>query len=133
MHIVEFQKRGLPHVHMLIILRDEDKLQGPDDYDKIVRAEIPNPEEEPELHECVKKWMIHGPCGSKCMRDGKCKRNFPKEFFECTVQGKDAYPVYGRRNDGRCIHKSEHFVVDNRMVVPYNPWLLQKYDCHINV
>ncbi|XP_026378595.1 uncharacterized protein LOC113273038 [Papaver somniferum] len=124
-HVVEFQKMGLPHVHMLIILRDEDKLQGPDDYEKIVREEILDPEEEPELHECVKKWMIHGTCGSKCMRDGKCKRNFPKEFSECTVQGKDAYPVYRRRNDGRR--------VDNRMSVPYNPWLLHKYDCHINV
>ncbi|KAI3977323.1 hypothetical protein MKX01_000236 [Papaver californicum] len=39
-HVVEFQKRGLPHIHMLIILRDEDKLQGPDDYDKIMRAEL---------------------------------------------------------------------------------------------
>ena len=23
--------------------------------------------------------------------------------------------------------------VDSRWVVPYNPWLLNKYDCHINV
>ncbi|XP_026450614.1 uncharacterized protein LOC113350698 [Papaver somniferum] len=28
---------------------------------------------------------------------------------------------------------SKNFIADNRFVVPYNPWLLQKYDCHINV
>ncbi|XP_026428485.1 uncharacterized protein LOC113324378 [Papaver somniferum] len=67
------------------------------------------------------------------MRDGKCKRNFPKEFSECTVQGKDAYHVCSERNNGRRIRKSESFEVYNRMVVPYSPWLLQKYDCHINV
>ena len=46
-HVIEFQKRGLPHVHMLIILAESDKLNTPDDYDKIVRAEIPNQDEEP--------------------------------------------------------------------------------------
>ncbi|XP_026428946.1 uncharacterized protein LOC113324879 [Papaver somniferum] len=28
---------------------------------------------------------------------------------------------------------SKKFMADNRFVVPYNPWLLHKYDCHINV
>ena len=27
MHVIEFQKRGLPHVHILVILADEDRLQ----------------------------------------------------------------------------------------------------------
>ncbi|XP_026450613.1 uncharacterized protein LOC113350697 [Papaver somniferum] len=93
-HVIEFHKIGLPHVHMLIILEKEEKLQRPDDYDRIVRAEIPDKKKDPELYKCVKKWMIHGPRGSKCMREGKCKRGFPKQFSECTVQGKDAYPVY---------------------------------------
>ncbi|XP_026384262.1 uncharacterized protein LOC113279821 [Papaver somniferum] len=132
-HVIEFQKRGLPHVHMLIILEKEDKLQSPDDYGRIVRAEIPDKKKEPELYKCVKKWMIHGPCGSKCMRKRKCKRGFPKQFSECTVQGKDAYPVYQRRDDGNTIQMSKKFIADNRFVVPYNPWLLQKYDCHINL
>ncbi|XP_026451366.1 uncharacterized protein LOC113351632 [Papaver somniferum] len=93
-HVIEFKKRGLPHVHMLIILEKEGKLQGLDDYDRIVRAEIPDKKKETELYKCVEKWMIHGPRGRKCMREVKCKRGFPKQFDECTVEGKDAYPVY---------------------------------------
>ncbi|XP_026412120.1 uncharacterized protein LOC113307871 [Papaver somniferum] len=41
-HVIEFQKRGLPHAHILIILHEKDKLRTPDDYDKVVRAEIPD-------------------------------------------------------------------------------------------
>ncbi|XP_026451470.1 uncharacterized protein LOC113351750 [Papaver somniferum] len=115
------RKRGLPHVHMLIILEKEDKLQGPDDYDRIVRTEIRDKNKEPELYKRVKKWMIYGPCGSKCMLEGKCKRGFPKQFSECTLQGKDAYPVYQRREDGNTIRMSKKFIADNRFVVPYNP------------
>ncbi|XP_026384298.1 uncharacterized protein LOC113279861 [Papaver somniferum] len=132
-HVIEFQKRGLSHVHMLIILEKEDKLQGPDDYDSIVRAEIPDKKKEPELYKCVKKRMIHGLCGRKCMMEGKYKRGFPKQFCKCTVQGKDAYPVYQRRDYGNTIQMTKTFIADNRFVVPYNPWLLQKYDFHMNV
>ncbi|XP_026410234.1 uncharacterized protein LOC113305406 [Papaver somniferum] len=132
-HVIQSQKKGLPHVNMLIILEKQDKLQAPDDYDRIVRAEIPDKKKEPELYKCVKKWMIHGPCGSKCMREWKCKRGFPKQFYECTVQGKDAYPVYQRRYDGNTTQMSKNFIADNRFLVPYNPWLLQNYDFHINV
>lgn len=42
-HVIEFQKRGLPHCHMLIILRGEDKLRTRDDIDRLICAEIPNP------------------------------------------------------------------------------------------
>lgn len=74
-HVIEFQKRGLPHCHMLIILDPRDKLQGVEDYDKVVSAEIPNPQTQPALHACVVKHMIHGPCGtlndrSSCMENG---------------------------------------------------------------
>jgi len=55
MYVTEFQKRGLSHVHMLLILDNNDKLRDPQDYDSIVRAEIPNKEEEPQLHEVVLK------------------------------------------------------------------------------
>ncbi|CAJ2644762.1 unnamed protein product [Trifolium pratense] len=35
MYVTEFQKRGLPHVHMLLILDNDDKLREPEDYDRV--------------------------------------------------------------------------------------------------
>ncbi|KAI5438717.1 hypothetical protein KIW84_024444 [Lathyrus oleraceus] len=74
-YVTEFQKRGLPHVHMLLVLESNDKLRDPKDYDSMVRAEMPKLECEPQLHEAVVRHMIHGPCGiinrkSPCMKDG---------------------------------------------------------------
>jgi len=51
MYVTEFQKRGLPHVHMPLIFDNNDKLRDPQNYDSIVRAEIPNKAEEP----CMKR------------------------------------------------------------------------------
>ena len=61
-YCVEWQKRGLPHVHILIFFVPEDKLTTPEDYDEVVCAEIPDPDAEPELHKLVMQLMIHGPC-----------------------------------------------------------------------
>ena len=75
MYVTEFQKRGLPHVHMLLIFDNNDKLHDPQNYDSIVRAEIPNKAEEPQLHEAVLKHMIHGPCGTLNPRSPCMKHN----------------------------------------------------------
>ena len=40
-HIIEFQKRGLPHAHMLIWFRNEDELRTADDVDSLICAELP--------------------------------------------------------------------------------------------
>ncbi|XP_050890313.1 uncharacterized protein LOC127095705 [Lathyrus oleraceus] len=137
MYVTEFQKRGLPHVHMLLVLESNDKLRDPKDYDSMVRAEIPKLECEPQLHEAVVRHMIHRPCGiinrkSPCMKDGHCKKRYPKQFLDETRQGTDSYPEYRRRFD-ESVSLGKDRSVDNRWVVPYNPWLLLKYDCHINV
>ena len=70
------------------------------------------------------------------MYPGVCSKNFPKDFSPVTVATEDGFPTYRRRNNGRTIVKTvgrNEVHVDNRFVVPYNPYLLQKYDCHINV
>lgn len=136
-HVIEFQKRGLPHCHMLIILRAEDKLRTRDDIDRLICAEIPDPEEDLELYNLVKSCMIHGPCGVQnpscvCMEDGQCKKNFPKPFREETAENVNGYPAYRRRNNGRTVQIGG-LVADNSYVVPYNQDLLRKYRAHINV
>ncbi|KAF7844525.1 uncharacterized protein G2W53_001430 [Senna tora] len=98
-YVIEFQKRGLPHAHMLLIVDDDDKINSPDVYDQIVKVEIPLQSDQPELYTFVLKHMIHGPCGtinpmSPCMQKGKCKRHFSKPFVPYTVQGNDCYPLY---------------------------------------
>ena len=64
----------------------------------------------------------------------KCTKNFPKQFNEETIfLNIGSYPVYRRRNDGKEIIFSSQKIADNRFVVPYNPYLLLKLRCHINV
>ncbi|XP_057294730.1 uncharacterized protein LOC130623277 [Hydractinia symbiolongicarpus] len=133
----QFQKRGLPHCHLLLHLDPNDKLRDADDIDSVISAEIPNQQEQPELFEIIRSCMIHGPCAylnpnSRCMEDGVCTKNFPKKFLVSTVADVDGYPLYRRRNNG--IHINVNNVdVDNRWVVPYNPWLSKKYNAHINL
>jgi hypothetical protein len=46
MYTVEWQKRGLPHIHNLVWLKDKIK---PDQIDSVISAEIPNPNVDPTL------------------------------------------------------------------------------------
>ncbi|ORY96028.1 hypothetical protein BCR41DRAFT_402185 [Lobosporangium transversale] len=61
--VVEFQKPGLPHQHLFIILDDGSKPRTVDDINSIVSAEIPDRHSAPLAHEAVISHMIHGPCG----------------------------------------------------------------------
>ena len=54
-YVVEFQKRGLPHAHILLIIAQDDLLHTPDDYDKVVCAELPDPVEDPILYRTVSR------------------------------------------------------------------------------
>lgn len=137
-YVVEFQKRGLPHAHILLILDSESKIRSVDKYDSIVSAEIPDHEQHPLAYETVTTMMMHGPCGelntlSPCMKNGKCKKHYPKSFQEVTQEGSDGYPVYRRRDDGRHVEIRNGIHLDNRWVVPYNLKLVEKYNAHINV
>ncbi len=74
--VIEFQKRGLPHGHILLILDETSKLRITKDYDLMVSAEIPDPICHPEAYKTVTSCMVHGPCGpdflnAQCMEQGK--------------------------------------------------------------
>lgn len=136
-HVIEFQKRGLPHAHMLIILRAEDKPRTPALIDKVVSAEIPNKETHPRLFDVVTKNMIHGPCDqvdsrSPCLVLGKCSKGFPTQFQEETLANRNGYPLYKTRMT-ELIETDKNIKIDNSWVVPYCPYLSLKYNCHINV
>ncbi|XP_057248190.1 uncharacterized protein LOC104903059 [Beta vulgaris subsp. vulgaris] len=93
----------------------------------------------PRLEELKKDVLERNVLGknprSPCMKQGSCKKGFPKSFSNCTKQGNDSYPIYRQRQDAPPVplRENSQVTVDNRWVVPYNPWLLNKYDCHINV
>lgn len=61
-YTIEFQKRGLPHARILVFLRPENRCVHPKQIDKIISAEIPNKDRDPELYNIVSTLMIHGPC-----------------------------------------------------------------------
>ncbi|XP_028777507.1 uncharacterized protein LOC114734111 [Neltuma alba] len=136
-YTTEFQKRGLPHAHILLFLDKNDQLKEPTDIDKVISAEIPDRHSNPGLYDLVKRFMVHGPCGhlnrkSPCMKDNKCSKYFPKKFVATTTIDDDGYPTYRRRDDGRTI-EVKGIPLDNRFVVPYNSFLLSIFQAHINV
>ncbi|XP_067930983.1 uncharacterized protein [Watersipora subatra] len=146
MYTIEWQKRGLPHAHILIWLCDRIR---PEQVDCVISAEIPNRVEDLELFEIVTKHMVHGPCGqlnpgSPCMKDGTCTKKYPKALIKDTVTGIDEYLLYRRRSDDdggftkqhtlRAVGEAYDITLDNRWIVPYCPLLLSKvFNTHINV
>nr|XP_033793546.1 uncharacterized protein LOC117357286 [Geotrypetes seraphini] len=133
-YVIEFQKRCLPHAHILLILKDDSKPKT-EVIDKIVSAEIPNINITPRLYAIVTKHMIHGPCGahdlnSPCMTNGKCTKDYPKQFQQQTIANINGYPKYRRRNTGQ-ISNVNGKTIDNTWVVPYNANLALKYNCYI--
>jgi PIF1-like helicase/Helitron helicase-like domain at N-terminus len=133
----EFQKRGLPHVHLIIFLHPDSKLSTPEEIDSLLSAEFPDEDEDPELLELVKTFMVHTPCGphrpnAPCMHNGKCSKSFPKPFRDHTTVNEDSYANLRRRDtDKKYQVRGEE--VDNRSVVAYPPYWLWKYRCHINM
>ena len=154
MYVIEFQKRGLPHIHLLLILDQQHRIL-PHEVDEIVSAEVP-PVSQPVRREKVTTKMVHGPCGAhnpnaRCMVDGKCVEGFPKEFNQ-TSRFRDGkyYAEYRRREcdeEGNKITfqvdrrgawcnecQSSTCTLDNRWIVPHPAdCIFMLMDCHLNL
>ncbi|GFO30239.1 hypothetical protein PoB_005674400 [Plakobranchus ocellatus] len=91
LYSIEFQKRGLPYAHTLLWVKKDAKIQ-PDLIDRVVCAEIPNKEQDKELHSIITTQMINGSCGhlnptSPFMKDGRSSKKFPMPFQPQTKVG----------------------------------------------
>ena len=75
MWVIQFQKRGLPHVHILVILREEDRMTTAAQVNETICAKLPpHPDTAPTdeararfewLNRTVLTNMIHVPCGAQ--------------------------------------------------------------------
>jgi hypothetical protein len=132
-YTIEYQKRGLPHMHLLIFLEEPDKINTVEQVDAIISAQIPDPAVHPQLHEAVSKYMLHGPCSpQRCIENNVCKKRFPKSFSAQTIIKEDGYPDYARPENQRIIQKHQN-TFDNSHVVPHPRELLVMFNCHINL
>ena len=135
---IEFQKRGLPHVHILVWLEGNTKDPRPSFIDSIICAEIPDKSSDPLGYSLVDEFMVHGPCGQlnqncPCMKNNRCSKFFPKGTQPNTIVGEDGFVQYRRRPDtGHFVHRYG-VKLDNQWVVPYNMTLLKRFRAHINV
>ncbi|XP_075091590.1 uncharacterized protein LOC107811852 [Nicotiana tabacum] len=110
-YTVEFQKRSLPHAHILLLLRN--KYRNVADIDGIISTELPDKKVDPHSYNVVINFMMHGPCGgarksSPCMQNGRCTKHFPKKIVSSTTIDEDGYPIYGRRDDGRTTKRVDY-------------------------
>ena len=111
LYTVEYQKRGLPHAHILLFLHNDDKHPTVAEIDKIISAKIPDLNKEPLAYDAVKKYMVYSPCGSinsmsSCMIENKCVKHFPKKFCSQTIVDNDGFPIYKRRNNGIFVERN---------------------------
>jgi hypothetical protein len=100
-----------------------------------------SPDDSEEFRDLIATYMMHGPCGKDnpnqaCMveKGGKpsCNKGFPKDFCEESRMGEDGYIRYKRPNNGEFVVKDGKRL-HNNFVVPFSPYLLQRFKCHINV
>jgi len=88
-HTIEFQKRGLSHIHLLIFLYPQYRIRDSYHINSMISAQLSDPQLQPLLYAKVTKYMLHGPCGvdnpqAKCIVNGKCSKRFSKEYRERT-------------------------------------------------
>ena len=145
-YTIEFQQRGLPHLHLLLTLDAASKLSTNELIDKAVQAELPK-REAALLRRTVATCLIHSPCGdvnpaAPCMQQGRCSKHFPKPYSDETIWREgDLHPSYRRRRVSQAhpwlgepySAAGKPCFIDSANVVPFNAYLTSKCGSHINV
>ena len=110
-YTVEYQKRGLPHAHILLLLQNDDKHPTVAEIDNIISAQIPDLDKEPLAYDAVKQYIVHGSYRSinsraSCMIENKNVKHFPKKFCSQTTVDNDGFPIYRRKNNGIYVERN---------------------------
>ena len=150
MSVIEYQARGVPHAHIIVKYEGDSPEQRGEVNDwfwtNLPDASIANG----VLREKVLKYMVHKKCGafnpsSPCMKTNPktkkkyCQKHYPQPFRTSLHINKSGRAEYTRLDNGdkatiSCKNgdgKTVDTEIDNRDIVPYNPYLLMKYDSHI--
>ncbi|OWZ10238.1 Helitron helicase [Phytophthora megakarya] len=81
-HVVEYQKRGLPHAHILLVLRTEDKPASAEDVDNLVWAELPDKDKYPDCGIKHDAWSLRRAKSTSPMHEERSVlENVPETFF----------------------------------------------------
>ncbi|KAF0707135.1 hypothetical protein AaE_013752, partial [Aphanomyces astaci] len=131
----KFQKHGMPHVHMLLIMEDKDKFRTVADINSVVSARIPDENQElpatrvseelhyPYVHACAirRQWTADSKCEGLHRQDWQVQERLSAAPASYHNRGVDRYAKYRRDTAA------------DQYCVPHNPYLVHKYNCHINV
>jgi hypothetical protein len=123
---IEFQKRGLPHGHILV--KYPVSPFDPDEIDGIVSAEVPP---DPNDARLVNQYMTHKHAASNrppskyCQREDRdgnriCRFGYPHHCQDRTTIDNEGRIHYRRRD------------ISDQWVVPHCLPLLRQFQCHIN-
>ncbi|CAB77854.1 hypothetical protein [Arabidopsis thaliana] len=142
MYTVGFQKRGLPHAHIILWMDPRYKFPTVDDVDKIIFAEILDKVKDSELYQVVSECMIHGPCGlvnpnSPCMENGKYSKFYPKNHVENTSLDNEITKLTFHEKGKQPVYVKEGLLDDDKEYIhgieEANFWCSPKYVCKLFV
>jgi len=139
MYTIKFQKRGLLHAYILIILSRDNTPRIVPYIDEISYTEIPNPTIDLLLYLVVVSNIIYRKCSNNnpstvCIQNANkvYRVRFPKEYSAKTIIIVDSYLRYRRRDNGRRI-KISPYIYTNADVVPYSLYLSLYFNTYINI
>ncbi|CAN0190580.1 unnamed protein product [Ectocarpus fasciculatus] len=129
--VIEFQKRGMPHCHIVIKYRGLSS-EARHEVDKWIWTNLPDERiAGGKLREKVIKYMVHRKCGNfnpnaPCMTTDKntnrkyCSKHYPQPFREQFGTNSATATITQKNGDNKYVQTE----IDNRYIVPYNPYLL---------
>ena len=137
--VIEYQRRGLPHGHVVIAMANPPTT--PEEIDEYISCTLPS--DHGAVYELVLQHMVHG-CSHSCRPVDPCQdciKGCPWPFTNETSFDARGYPVHRRQPcAGTCPNCASgeakygrRKVCCNQLIVEYSPELLLLWDGHINV